>query len=333
MKTDAVRWGIVSTAKINERVLPQLRDSEQVEVAAVASRSAEAARAYADQWAIPRPYGSYQALLADPDVEAVYLPLPNSMHVEWSIRALEAGKHVLCEKPMDRRVAAVRRAFEVAEQAGLILIEAFMYRHNPQTKKAKELVAGGAVGDLRLVRGSFGFTLDRPQDVRLQADLDGGALMDVGCYCVSGARLFCGEAEVAIGRQVLAPGGVDIRFAGTLTFPEEVMAHFDCGLDVPFSSLLEVVGSQGTLRLPSPFLIEDPGIELLREGEPVERLELEPAGSYRLEFEDMGAAIRNGGKPLLGREDAIGQARAIEALHRSAGKGGEPVRCAEIGDG
>jgi predicted dehydrogenase len=208
-----------------------------------------------------------------------------------------------------------------------------MYRHNPQTKQAGELVAGGAVGELRLVRGAFGFVLDRPGDVRLNAELDGGALMDVGCYCVSGARLFCGEPEVAIGRQVLDPGGVDVRFAGALAFPDEVLAHFDCGLDVPFTSFLEVVGSEGTLRLPSPFLIQDPGIELLREGDSPEWIEVEEAGSYRLEFEDMGAAIRGDREPLLGQEDAIGQARAIEALYRSAAAGGEPVPCAEVGDG
>jgi predicted dehydrogenase len=333
MNAQPVRWGIVSTAKINERVLPQLRDAEAVEVLAVASRSAATARSHAGEWGIPRAHGSYEELLADPDIEAVYLPLPNSMHVEWSIRALEAGKHVLCEKPMDRRVAAVRRAFDAAETAGLILSEAFMYRHNPQTTRAAELVAGGAVGELRLLRGSFGFTLDRPGDVRLDAELDGGALMDVGCYCVSGARLFCGEPEVAIGRQVLDPGGVDVRFAGALAFPGEVLAHFDCGLDVPFTSLVEIVGSEAALRLPSPFLIQDPGIELVRDGRPPERIEVEPAGSYRLEFENIGAAIRGEGEPLLGREDALGQARAIEALYRSADRGGEPVPCAEVADG
>jgi D-xylose 1-dehydrogenase (NADP+, D-xylono-1,5-lactone-forming) len=238
---------------------------------------------------------------------------------------------VLCEKPMDRRAAPVERAFDAAEKAGLILMEGFMYRHHPQTRRAQELVAGGSIGELRLVRASFGFTLEQPDDVRMQPQLDGGGLMDVGCYCISAARLFCGEPETAIGREVRAPGGVDVRFVATLAFPGDVLAHFDCGLDVSSSSRVEVVGSQGTLRLPAPFLIREPVIELLRDGE-TERVEVPAAGSYRLEFEDMGAAIRGAGAPLLGREDALGQARTIEALYRSADGGGEPVAC-EAGNG
>jgi D-xylose 1-dehydrogenase (NADP+, D-xylono-1,5-lactone-forming) len=327
--TQPVRWGIISTAGINERVLPQLEDSAQVEVLAVASRSQAAADAYSARVEIPRAYGSYEGLLADRDIEAVYIPLPNSLHVEWTIRALEAGKHVLCEKPLDRRAGEVVRAFDAAERAGLILSEGFMYRHHPQTRRVEELVGTGAVGDLRVLRLSFGFMLDRLEDVRLQADLDGGSLMDVGCYCVSASRLLAGEPELAIGRQVVAPSGVDVRFSGMLVFPRDVLAHFDCGLDVPSNSLLEVVGSQGTLRVSTPFLITEPSIELSRDGA-TERIEVPHTGAYRLEFEDMSAAIRGGSEPLLGRADALGQARAIEALYRSADRDGEPVPCAEL---
>jgi xylose dehydrogenase (NAD/NADP) len=331
LDTAPVRWGIVSTAKINQRVLPEARRSSQVEFVAVASRSEEAAAAYASREGIPHAHGSYEELLADPEVEAVYIPLPNGMHVEWSIRSLEAGKHVLCEKPLDRRVAEVNRAFDAAERAGLLLMEGFMYRHHPQTRTAKELVEAGEIGELRTVRCGFGFTLDDPDDVRLSPDLDGGSLMDVGCYCVSAARLFAGEPDAAIGRQVLASGGVDVRFAATLSFPGEVLAHFDCGFDVPDNSGLEVVGSKATLRLSTPFLITEPGIELLRDGE-VERVEAPEAGSYQLELESMSAAIRGGEPPLLGREDAVGQARAIEALYASAERGGEPIALAEVAD-
>jgi D-xylose 1-dehydrogenase (NADP+, D-xylono-1,5-lactone-forming) len=320
----SVRWGIVSTARIIERVLPELEESPQVELLAVASRSQAAADDYSAQKAIPRAYGSYEALLADRDVEAVYIPLPNSLHVEWAIRALEAGKHVLCEKPLDRRAARVERAFDAAERAGLILSEAFMYRHHPQTRRLQELVAAGEIGELRVLRSSFGFTLEGLEDVRLRADLDGGSLMDVGCYCVSAARLLAGEPEVAIGRQVVAPSGVDVRFSGLLVFPGDVPAHFDCGLDVPDNSLLEVVGSEGTLRVSTPFLITEPGIELSRDGA-TELVEIPHAGAYRLEFENVSTAIRNGDRPLLGSADALGQARAIEALYRSADRGGEPV--------
>jgi predicted dehydrogenase len=323
-----VRWGIVSTAKINERVLPEARDSAQVEVLAVASRSEQAASAYASREEIPRAHGSYEELLADPDVEAVYIPLPNGLHVEWSIRALQAGKHVLCEKPLNRRAAEVERAFAAADEAGLLLSEGFMYRHHPQTRMAKELVEAGEIGELRAVRSSFGFTLSNPDDVRMSPKLDGGSLMDVGCYCVSASRLFAGEPESVTGQQVLAPSGVDMRFAATMRFPGEVLAHFDCGFDVPAASRVEVVGSGGTLRLDSPYLIREPGIVIERDGG-AESIEVPAAGSYQLELESMSTAIRGGEAPLLGREDALGQARAIEALYRSAERGGEPVPAVE----
>ena len=322
--TVPVRWGFVSLANINERVLPEIADSPAIELVAVASRSEESAARYAREHGIPRHYGSYDALLADEDVEAVYIPLPNSMHVEWTLRAIEAGKHVLCEKPMSRRAAEVRRAFDAAERAGRLLMEAFMWRHHPQTRRASELVADGAIGDLRFVRSGFGFTLNDPANVRMLAELDGGALMDVGCYCVSGIRLFAGEPEVVTAHHVLGPSSVDIRLAATMTFSGPAHAHFDCGFDVPDNSLLEAIGSRGTLRIEAPFLITDPGIELVRDGA-VERLEFPHAPAYRLEFENLGAAIRGAGQPLLGSDDAVGQALTIGALYRSAEHGGEPI--------
>src|SRR5581483_7748334 len=153
----------------------------------------ERAEAYAREWGIPRAYGSYEALLADPEIEAVYISLPNTLHCPWSIKALEAGKHVLCEKPMSRHPEEVEAAFDAAERAGRFLMEAFMYRHNPQTKRLKELVDGGAIGDLRLVRSVFSYGLFDEENIRLLTELEGGALMDVGCYCVSGSRLLGGE--------------------------------------------------------------------------------------------------------------------------------------------
>ena len=319
-----VRWGILSTATINRRVLPELRSLKDVEIVAVASRAQDAADAFAAENGIPRAHGSYDALLEDPDVEAIYNPLPNGLHVEWSVRALEAGKHVLCEKPLDRRPAAVERAFDAAQRNGLILMEAFMWRHHPQTARAVELVAEGAIGELRAVRASFGFTLADAGDVRAQGHLDGGSLMDVGCYCISAARRFAGEPEVAIGRQLPGLSGVDVRFAALLVFAGPVFAHFDCGFDVPPDSGLEVVGSAGTLRILTPFLITEPGIELDRHGA-VERLDVEPAGAYERQFQNMSAAVRGDAQPLLGREDALGQARTIDALYRSAERNGEPV--------
>jgi xylose dehydrogenase (NAD/NADP) len=313
-------WGIISTAHINRLVLAGARESDRVDVVAVASRDQARAEAYAREHGLERAYGSYEALLEDAEIEAVYISLPNSLHVEWSIRALEAGKHVLCEKPLDSRPEAVERAFDAADRAGRILMEAFMYRHNPQTAKIVELVSGGAVGTLRLVRSSFSFSLADTENVRLAAALDGGALMDVGCYCVSGSRLLAGEPKEVFGRQVLGESGVDVLFAATMRFPGEVVGQFDCGFVMPDRDELEVVGEEGSLFLDDPWHARTPVIELRRDGG-VERIELEPADSYRLELENLADAAAGRAAPLLGREDALGQARAIEALYRSAAEG------------
>jgi predicted dehydrogenase len=313
-------WGIISTAHINRLLLAGARESDRADVIAVASRDQARAEAYAREHGIERAYGSYEALLGDPDVQAVYISLPNSLHVEWSIRALEAGKHVLCEKPLDRRPEEVERGFDAAERAGRILTEAFMYRHNPQTAKLVELVRDGAVGTLRLVRSAFSFSLGDPENVRLAAGLDGGALMDVGCYCVSGSRLLAGEPETVSAVQVTGASGVDVLFAGIMRFPGDVVAHFDCGFVLPERDELEVVGSEGSIFLDDPWHARTPVIEIRRDGS-IEELVLRPADSYRLELENLGDAIAGSAEPLLGREDAVGQARAIDALYRSAAAG------------
>ena len=314
-----MRLGILSTARINLLVVAGARDSDRVEVTAVASRDQARAEAYAREHGIERAHGSYDALLADEDVDAVYIPLPNSMHVDWSIRALEAGQHVLCEKPLSRHPADVERAFDAAERAGLVLTEAFMYRHNPQTARLKELVEGGEIGELRVIRAAFSFTIANEANIRLAADLEGGALMDVGCYCVSGARLLAGEPERAYGVSI-EEREVDTTFAGTLRFAGGVVAQFDCSFRVPMRDELEVVGTEGSLFLDDPWHCRRPVIEIRRDGD-VDELELEPADSYRLELENLADAIAGEGEPLLGREDALAQARAIDALYRSAALG------------
>src|SRR5262249_28472069 len=208
-----VRWGLLSTARINEAILGGARRSERTQVVAVASRDQARADAYARERGLVRAYGSYEALLEDDDIEVVYNSLPNSLHVEWSIRALDAGKHVLCENPLDRRVEAVERAFVAAECNGRLLMEAFMYRHHPQTQKAAELVRDGAIGELRQLRSLFSFMLTNEADVRMLPELDGGALMDLGCYCISMQRLLAGEPELVFGRERLG-GGVDGAVVG-----------------------------------------------------------------------------------------------------------------------
>ena len=323
---EPVRWGILSTARINAMLVPPLHESPLSDVVAVASRSQERAGDYAGDWSIPRAYGSYQELLEDREVEAIYISLPNAPHVEWSIRCLEAGKHVLCEKPLARHPDEVTRAFDAADRAGRLLMEAFMWRHHPQTQRLLELVRGGAIGELRLVRASFSFTIG-DTNVRLEPDLAGGALMDVGCYCVSGARLLAGEPDLAIARQVVGPTGVDMRLVGVLEFPGGTLAELDCAFDLPPRQGLEAVGSEGVLNVPWPWGANEPMIEL-RRGHDVQRFQIEPADRYRRQVDNFSRAIRGIEPPLLGRDDALGQARAIDALYRSAESGGTPVAVA-----
>ncbi|MGZ8701704.1 MAG: Gfo/Idh/MocA family protein, partial [Gaiellaceae bacterium] len=233
---EPVRWGIISTARINHAVLVRARETDKAEVIAVASRDAGRAQSYAREHGIERAYGSYEELLEDPDIEAVYNSLPNSMHVDWSIRALEAGKNVLVEKPLGRRPEDVERAYDVAERSGRLLMEAFMYRHHPQTHKLKDVVQSGTIGELRQVRAAFSFMLDDPTDVRLRPELDGGSLMDLGCYCVGITHLLAGEPELVFGRQRLGPTGVDLGFTGVLQFPGDVFGEFHCAFDLPAES-------------------------------------------------------------------------------------------------
>ena len=318
--SDAVRWGFLSTANINAKLLAGAAGSDRLEVVAVASRDSARAESYAREHGIERAHGSYEALLEDPEVDGVYISLPNSMHVEWSIRALEAGKHVLCEKPLSRHPEEVERAFDAADEAGRLLMEAFMYRHNPQTTRLKELVDGGAIGRLRLIRAVFSFPLTDSPDVRLDPALDGGGLMDVGCYCVSGARLLAGEPVQVYGEQIDAATGVDEVFAGAMRFAGGVLAELDCGLVLPMRDELEAIGEEGSIFVDDPWHCRKPVLEVRTE-RGVEEISLEPEDSYRLELENMSDAIRGRAEPLLGRDDALGQVRAIEALYRSAARG------------
>ena len=315
-----MRLGIVSTADINRKVIPGAHASDKVDLIAVASREQRRAEEYARTWEIERAYGSYEALLEDPDVDAVYISLPNTMHREWSVRALEAGKHVICEKPFSRRAADVEQAFDAAERAGLLLTEAFMYRHNPQTKRIAELVREGAIGDLRLIRTAFSYSLYDADNIRLRTDVEGGSLMDVGCYCVSGSRLLAGEPEAVVGNAYIGPSGTDWVFTGAMRFPGDVLALFDCGTCLPERDELEAIGSEGSLFVDDPWHCLEPVIELRRD-DGTEPIALDPVDSYRLELENLADAIDGSAKLLLGREDALGQARTIEALFRSAETG------------
>jgi predicted dehydrogenase len=313
----SLRWGLLSTARINDALV-----HAGVNAVAVGSRDGEKARAYADARGIERAHGSYEALLEDPDVDIIYNSLPNSMHLPWAIRALEAGKHVLCEKPLSRRAADVEAAFDVADRAGLVLTEGFMWRHHPQVARVQELVAAGAIGVLRVIRSDFAFNLLDEGDVRMQQAMDGGALMDVGTYCVSASRTFAGGEPVAAHAQRIVGGdGVDLALAGVLRFDGDVLGVFDCAFTGPARHFVELLGSEGSLRLADPWhargeqVIERRGLD---PDQDAERIAVPAVNHYALEIADLEAAARGEHPPRLGRADAVGQARAIEMLYASA---------------
>jgi predicted dehydrogenase len=306
-------WGVLGAARINQSVLEGAVLAEGASLVAIASRDRDRAQAQAHTFAIGKVHGSYDELLADPDVEVVYIPLPNALHVEWSVRALEAGKHVLCEKPLARTEAEARRAFAAARAADRLLMEAFMWRHTPQTRKLGELLGHSAVGRLRMVKATFGFRLERDGDVRLSGELEGGALMDVGCYCVSAARLVAGEPVHVRAEQIVGGDGVDVRLAATMRFAGDVLGVIDCALDAPIGHRLTITGDAGELVLEDPFHARNPGIR--HDGK---LIEVPYANPYALEIENFSAAIRGEAEPLLGGRDAVAQAAAIEALYRSA---------------
>jgi D-xylose 1-dehydrogenase (NADP+, D-xylono-1,5-lactone-forming) len=304
-----IRWGLLSTAAINAEII-----RAGAHAVAVGSRDESRARAFADAHDIPRAHGSYEALLADPGVDAVYVSLPNALHARWAIRALEAGKHVLVEKPFTGSAADAEAAFDAAERAGRVLMEGLMWRFHPQAAVLARLARESRP---RVVRAVFGFDLPDRSDVRWSAELGGGALMDVGCYCLSALRLVCGEPEQVSAEAV--GDGVDARIAAVLRFPGGVLGTIECGMDMPLRMGLEVVGEEATLGVvPWP----QPGdITIERPGRAPEVVAARPQDPFALELEAFRAAVEDGAPLPFGRDDAVGQARAIEAVGASAAAG------------
>jgi len=326
MPDRVLNWGLLSTARINRELIPVLKSSKRDRLTTVASRSLSAAQAYARKWAIPRFHGSYEALIEDPEVQVIYNPLPNHLHADWTIRALRAGKHVLCEKPLALTVDEVDAMAAAARERGTVLSEAFMYRHHAQTLRVREIVERGTLGQLQVIKGAFAFNLERPGDIRLVRDMGGGSIWDVGCYPISYARMLVGAEPLEVfGWQVLAESGVDVVFAGQLRFADGVLAQFDCGFRSPERRYMEIIGSQGSLYVPSPFR---PGrnekLELRRAGS-TETIVIKGDELYKGEVEDMAAAVLNGASPRVSLAESRGNIAAITALLESA-RSGRPVR-------
>jgi len=314
-----LRWGILSTARIGlRRVIPAIQRSSSGTVVAIASRDRERAAAAASRLGIPRAYGSYEELLADPDVEAIYNPLPNSLHAEWSIRAAKAGKHVLCEKPLAGDADQAARMVEACTRAGVLLQEAFMYRFHPQIERLQHAVRDGVIGRPWLIRSAFTFNVQSAQDIRLRPDLAGGGLMDVGCYCVNLSRLLMGEPSRAHAAAIFEQG-VDVRLAGMLRFSRG-LALFDCGLRLPPRQFCEVVGDEGTIFLPRPFQPEeDAALLFVRRGEGEERIEIPGTNQYVRMIDHFGECVRRGTPPRYPPEDSVANMRVLDLLRAAAG--------------
>jgi predicted dehydrogenase len=320
-----LRWGLLGTARINRALIPPLQASSRNRLVAVASRDQQRAEAYAREWHIPRALGSYAALLSDPGVDVIYNSLPNHLHAEWTIKAVQAGKHVLCEKPLALSLAEVDAIQVAAQSAGRVVMEAFMYRHHPQTLKVRELVTAGELGTVRLVRGSFSFSLNRPDDIRWQPGWGGGALWDIGCYPVSYARFVLGAEPVEVfARQVLSPSGVDLTVVGQLRFPGEVFAQFDCSFGFPLRAHVEVVGDRGSLQVPAPFKPGHSETVLLGRDDQVETLTILGEALYSGEVENLADAILLDRAPRVSLADSRANTAALLALYESA-RLGQPV--------
>lgn len=344
MSLRSIRWGLLSTARINERLIPVIQSSARCELLAVASsRGQEKAARYAAQWHIPRAYGSYQALLSDPEVEVVYISLPNALHAPWAIQAAEAGKHILCEKPLAPTAVEVDRMAAAAQRNGVLLQEAVMMRYHPQTIQLRRRVAEGAIGEVRLIRGLFTFTLERPGDIRLDAALGGGSIWDLGSYPVSFMRTMLSAEPVEVqGWQISGDGGVDLSFAGQLRFASGALAQFFSSFQAVPQASAELIGSTGTIHLDLPY-VNQVGVSSqvricrLRPnrssgtfGDASSQLEeetltYEQVNGYQDEVEAMVACLLEGAEPVVSSADSRGNVATLEALCASA-RENRPVR-------
>ncbi len=331
-----LRWGVLGTANIARKaVIPAIHASTGNELVAVASRDPERSERFAADVGAARSHGSYVSLLADDQVEALYLPLPNALHAEWTVRALEAGKHVLCEKPLAASPAECRRMYAAADTAGLQLMEAFMYRHHPRTQRLVELVHAGVLGDVRWLHACFSFTVGDATNIRLNAALAGGALMDVGCYGVDVARAIVGEEpSMAQAHAITTPSGVDETLVGSLLFPGGVVATIACSLAAVRTESVEVIGTGGRLRVTRAFLPGHDACEALleREDGEIERLDFEGVDQYRLMIEAFERSVRSGELPSLGQDGAM-NLRAIDGLYASVHAGGSLVPLSAVDTG
>jgi D-xylose 1-dehydrogenase (NADP+, D-xylono-1,5-lactone-forming) len=315
-----LRWGILGCARISRRgLIPGIANSAGGTLVALASRDGDTARAWAAEFGVPRAHGSYRELIDDPEVEAVYVPLPNELHREWAFAAADAGKHVLCEKPLARDATEAEAMVAHCRDRGVLLMEAFMWRHQPRTAALRRLVADEVIGELRLVRSSFSFPI-APDDWRLDPARGGGALWDVGCYGVSTARLFAGAEPTSLhARARYGPTGVDMSLAATLEFPSGVLATIDCSFEQPFRCSYELVGTEGIIEVPDAYLPPERPVARLTGPEGAKELSFDGRDQYAAMVDAFAAAVA-GGALVAPAEDGLIQMRVLDAIRATAAR-------------
>ena len=324
MSTHKLRWGLMSTARINDRIIPAIRASQNGVLEAVASRRGMKAHSYARKKGIPMSFGNYMDMLASDAIDIVYISLPNHLHAEWTIKALQAGKHVLCEKPLalsEKEVEAIQKA---SQDSGCIAAEALMYRHHPQSAMVERLIADGKLGDLQSIRGVFNFILEGPKDIRNQVEMGGGALWDIGIYPVTYAQwLMKDPAESVFGVQRTGSTGIDTVFQGELMFPGDRFAQISCSFQSPSHTSVEILGSEGRLLIQKPFFGMEANQDILYYGRYGELTAIKiPADElYLYEVEDLHKVILNGGEPRISLTESWKTIHTICGLYHSAKTG------------
>jgi len=318
-----LNWGVLGAAGINRAVIPAIQASSTGTVVAIASRDLQKAKNAAEQYRIPIAYGSYEELLQDKRIDAVYIPLPNHLHKEWTIRAAEAGKHVLCEKPIALNALEAQEMVDACSKADVKLAEAFMYRHNPRLEKIKEIICSGAIGRVRGLHGEFTFNgADNKDNVRFRAEWGGGSVYDVGCYPISAARLMMGAEPVAVtAHAYFSPehDDVDMMCSGLIEFSDEVAMTFNCGMWADFKNSFEIVGTQGRIEIPNTFLpgSDQPDFIVISKGEREEfRSSIE--NQYSLQADQFARSIWGEETLRFEPQDAVCNMRVIDAVLKSA---------------
>lgn len=321
---EKLRWGMLGAAGIGDRdVIPALLASGTAELLGIASRDIAKAKGKCEAYGIPRAYGSYEELLADPDIEAVYIPLPNHLHMPWTIAAAQAGKHVLCEKPLALDAAEAQRMVDACRDAGVHLAEAFMYRHHPRMARVKEIIASGEIGEVRGIHGVFTYNgAGATGDIRHVAEWGGGGIYDVGCYPLSAARYLLGrEPEVVTVRASFSPmhGGVDMMASGLVEFPGEVSLTFDCGMWAWMRNSLEVLGTEGRIVLDPSFLPNAGNDDItVFVGNSVRKEGPYGVNAYVRQADQFARTVRGLEPPAFPPEDAVAGMKLLEACLASA---------------